>query len=121
MNITLRMTLILASAVTLSGCVSQMKTVTSEGHPNRCANIFSEQTIAVSDLNDNAIAYLFGKDKRPEEFRKSVSDVKMIAYGSPIASSKNKCQRWMQVKGLNETRSWDLDGWNFMSTTWTDN
>ena len=97
----------------LTGCASSLKNGSEIGvkSPVRCTTVFQEQTIDAQDLNDNAITFLFGKDKEPSQYRQTITEVTMTAYGSPVNS--DKCQRWMSVKGWNETRTFDLSGWDF--------
>jgi uncharacterized protein YceK len=104
-------TLLLAiSLLMVSGCASIPK---DSGNPEtvRCTTVYEKQTVNSDDLNDNAIAFLFGKDKEPSQYRQTITEVTMTAYGSPVNS--DKCQRWMSVKGWNETRIFDLSGWDF--------
>jgi hypothetical protein len=120
MNKSVRAIYLFLCVVMINGCATfRPQEVAPEG--TRCTNIFMEQTIAVKDLSDNTIAFLFGINTNPADFRESTTDVKMIAYGSPVVSGINKCQRWMSVKSLTETRSWDLTGWDFMTTTLREN
>ena len=107
---------VMCSLALLNGCSSNLKSGSEADlkYPVRCSTVFQEQTINASDLNDNAIAFLFGKDKEPSQYRQTITEVVMIAYGSPVASIN--CQRWMSVKGNNEARTFDLNGWSFQAS-----
>ena len=77
----------------------------------RCSKVFQEQSVDIQDLNNNAIAFLYGKNKDPNELRKSVQKIHMVIYGGPVGN--NNCTPWMLVEGQDKSRSFDLKGWNF--------
>jgi hypothetical protein len=101
------------SLLMASGCASIPET-SDNPESVRCTTAYEKQIINSEDLNDNAIAFLFGKDKDPKQYRDISKQVFMTVYGSPFSS--DKCQRWMMAKSHNETRTFDLDGWSLQKT-----